>query len=53
MYDIILPRKLASRYIFDVILQIGVAALIFPVIPHEANAKKQTWSTSWRWYNIM
>lgn len=30
--------------------QIGVAALIFPVIPHEDNIMKQTWSTSWCWY---
>ena len=30
--------------------QIGVAALIFPVIPHEDNITKQTWSTSWCWY---
>lgn len=37
--------------IFDIIFQIGVAALIFPVIPHEDNVMKRTWSTSWYWYS--
>ena len=54
--DASIERKLlesASHYIFDIILQIGVAALIFPVIPHEDKVIKQTWSTSWRWYSLV
>ena len=37
--------------IFDIIFQKGVAALIFPVIPHEDNVMKRTWSSSWYWYS--
>ena len=37
MCDIILPWRLASHYIFDIIFQVDVDALIFPVIPREDN----------------
>lgn len=49
--SIILPRGLASLYIFDIILKVGVAALICPFISLKGDVMKGTWSASLHWYS--